>query len=956
MATARRRVRWVSPRSLARRVFEESSVGSVLFALCWRSVSEEVVRPRTVRLPVGAPAGASVHAGATPARTVHDRPLELLRAGAIVGGYELVRPIARGAAGAVFLARDLRLGRRVAIKLMVSSDAVLVRRFLVEAQATARCVHENIVVIHEVGSWMGVPFLVLEYLDGPALSAVLATAPLPLARALELIVPVVRALECAHQADIVHRDLKPDNIIVTRRGVVKVVDFGIAKAFARDPVESAGDSGLWEVSSYETLSGPGLVVGTLPYMAPEQWRGLDVDARCDLFAVGVILYRMLTGRHPCGSLAPRALREAALAPQPYPSLAAQAPELPAAVARLVDRCLRKHPTDRYGTASELRAELEALVGSQRRAATTSDDCPFPGLAQFTAHDASRYFGREREVTAALAILERAPVLAVVGPSGSGKSSLALAGVAPAARRALGACRVTSLRPGRAPLAALIELAVAVGAAAAGLEARLAAEPGALGVVLREAARARGESLLVVIDQLEEVFTLTSDGSVRRAFIDALLGAADDLSSPVRLVLTLRSDFLHRVAEHPWLTEVVGDGLLLLRPPDREGLRVALTRPLALAGYELEDEALCEEIVRDLEGSTAPLPLLQLVGTELWARRDRSRRRLGRQSYRELGGVHGALAGQADAVLAGLSPAGRKLVRGMVLRLVTSQGTRAVVDREELVASSPEASAVLASLVAARLVLVHDDDGTVELIHEALIEQWPALRGWLDESRVDFALRERLIGAARQWDEAGRPDGLLWAGEVLDDVRALLDHEVPLGARERAFAGASRAAASRAARRRRLLLTSALVASIAVALGSMGGLAAVRRAEGAARAQTAIAQDEARRARAAEHALSEKIELLEREERERLAAQSAAAQSRELAEQRQGEVERSRQDLEVALRDAQGAQRQAEDAARQARELAARERAARDQLEAALERERERVEQLRRQRSMIEQSL
>jgi eukaryotic-like serine/threonine-protein kinase len=914
-----------------------------------------------------------------------------LGAGTIVASYELVRPIAKGAAAAVFLARDLKLGRRVAIKFLVSSDEALARRFLVEAQATARCIHENIVVIHEVGSWQGLPFLVLEYLDGPALSSVLAEAPLPLSRVLELIAPVVRALGCAHRADIVHRDLKPDNIIVTRGGAVKVVDFGIAKLFQGEAREGHGESGeelaeepggepgvgndLLGGELYETLSGPGMVVGTLPYMAPEQWRGEAVDVRCDFFAVGVILHRMLTGQHPSGAvgsvgLTPRGLREMALAEQPYPSIAGVAPGLPSAAVQLVDRCLRKAPGQRPASAEELLAELEALARSSppgRAGVGAAEACPYPGLAQFTAQEAARFFGRGREVTAALALLRRSSLLAVVGPSGSGKSSLVHAGVAPAWRAAAGG-EVISLRPGRSPLQSLVEAFGAVamesreGGAARLSAARLLAEPGALGVMLRERCHARGTSLLVIVDQFEELFTLPgrSDPSpsdeARRAFANALLGAADDVSSPIRLALTLRADFLHRVAEHGWLAQAVSEGMLLLTPPDRSTLRAALVGPLDQTGYQLEDEELADEIVAALEASAVPLPLLQLVGSRLWDHRDRQARRLSRQALRELGGVHGALAGQADDVLAGLSPAGRKLVRALLLRLVTAQGTRAVVDRADLLAMSGEAPAVLGSLVQARLVVVHEDDATVELIHEALIEQWPALRGWMLESREDAVLRDRLAGAARQWHEAGRAAGLLWTGEALADIAALRAHEVPMGAREREFAAASTAVATRAARRRRALVSGALIALAVVAVAAMVALAAVRRAERVAQEQAVLAGEEATRARAAERSLSEKIGQLEAKERERQAAEEAAAASRKIAEERRGEVARSQGELVGALAEARVAQRSAEAAAQRSKELVAQERGLRQELALALARERKRVEELRQQRSKIEQRL
>jgi eukaryotic-like serine/threonine-protein kinase len=875
-----------------------------------------------------------------------------LQPGAIVASYELVRPIARGAAGAVFLARDLKLGRRVAIKFLVSTDHSVTRRFLIEAQATARCVHENIVVIHEVGSWQGIPFMVLEYLDGPALSAVLSGAPLSLTRSLQLIEPVVRALGCAHRANIVHRDLKPDNIIVTRGGAVKVVDFGIAKLFQGEGTDASRDSA--DVHPvYETISGPGLMIGTVPYMAPEQWRGLDVDARCDLFAVGVILYRMLSNQHPSGGFTPHGLREMALSPHPYPSVALAVPELPEAVVRIVDRCLCKQPEDRYASAEDLLSDLGA-ASNRARPNLAAEECPYLGLSQFTAGDAARFFGRNREVTAALAILRRTPVLTVIGPSGSGKSSLVMAGVAPSLRGSMSACEVVSLRPGRAPLVALLEAVVDLTGVIP--ESRLREEPGLMGVALREYCHSHSTSVLLVVDQFEEVFTLAHGDDVRRTFIDALLASADDVSSPVRLAFTLRSDFLHRIAEHLWLTEVVGDGMLLLTPPDRSTLRAALVSPLAQIGYDLEDDELVEEILLALERSAVALPLLQLMGTQLWSHRDRKHRRLTRSSYRKIGGVNGALAGQADDVLAGLSPSGRKLVRAMLLRLVTSQGTRAVVDRADLLAMSSEAGAVLASLVHARLVVVHEDDASVEIIHEALIEQWPALRGWIHESREDVALRDRLVGAARQWMDAGRPDGLLWTGEGLLEIRTLLAHDVPLGLREREFVRESNQLASRAGRRRRRAVTAALVGLAIVAAAAVVALAAVRRAEAQAQHQAAIANDEARRAQQAERSLSDKISQLEAKERERLAASQLAARNQAIADERQSEVNRSRSDLVAALRTAQAAQRESEQAAKLARALAAKERGLRGKLSQSLERERKRVEELRQQRNKIEQRL
>jgi serine/threonine protein kinase len=146
--------------------------------------------------------------------------------------YELIRELGRGGMGQVFLARDTRLGRRVAMKFLVSSSSKFTDRFLVEAEATARAGHENIVVIHDVGKFQSLPYMVLEYVEGTSLAKLMESKRMPIGRAIELIVPVVKALVRAHAANLVHRDLKPDNIIVNQSGTVKVLDFGIAKLFA----------------------------------------------------------------------------------------------------------------------------------------------------------------------------------------------------------------------------------------------------------------------------------------------------------------------------------------------------------------------------------------------------------------------------------------------------------------------------------------------------------------------------------------------------------------------------------------------------------------------------------------------------------------------------------------------------------------------------------------------------
>ncbi|MEM9491604.1 MAG: serine/threonine-protein kinase, partial [Myxococcota bacterium] len=224
---------------------------------------------------------------------------ELPEVGDTVGHYELIRELGRGGMGVVYLARDTRLARRVAIKFLRTKSAMLGERFLAEARATARCHHEHIVVIHEVAEYLGHPFMVLEYLQGTTLRELMGGGSVPAQRAVELMLPVARALDRAHQHGIVHRDLKPENIFVTEDGTVKVLDFGIAKlAFEYAGERSYQQLSAVELDTLDSLTQTGALVGTVPYMSPEQMRGAMVDHRTDIWASGVILYELLLGQHP----------------------------------------------------------------------------------------------------------------------------------------------------------------------------------------------------------------------------------------------------------------------------------------------------------------------------------------------------------------------------------------------------------------------------------------------------------------------------------------------------------------------------------------------------------------------------------------------------------------------------------------------------------------------------------
>jgi WD40 repeat protein/DNA-binding SARP family transcriptional activator len=402
-------------------------------------------------------------------------------------------------------------------------------------------------------------------------------------------------------------------------------------------------------------------------------------------------------------------------------------------------------------------------------------CPFKGLAPFEPSDAPFYFGRERLVTELVGRLAAQPLVAILGPSGSGKSSLLRAGLIPAlaggALPGSDGWRLTVLRPGHRP--------------AAQLERALAPV-------------ADGERQLVAVDQFEEVFTACTDERERRAFIRGLVDAAWDPDRSTLVGIALRADFYGSLASHPELSDLVGSSHVLLGPMSERELRRTIEGPAERAGLTVERD-LVDALVSDVAGEAGGLPLLSTALLELW--QDRADGGLELTAYDRMGRVHGAVTRLAEAAYGRLDERRQGLARRLLLRLADGEGDSATRRRLAIDDLDAVTARVATELADERLLTV--SDGTVEVAHEALLTHWPRLRDWLEEDAQGRRLHRHLMEASADWLEAQRAPAELYRGARLSAALDWADaHSPELTEAERDFLEASRLASARDAERQR----------------------------------------------------------------------------------------------------------------------------------------------------------
>jgi WD40 repeat protein/serine/threonine protein kinase len=764
--------------------------------------------------------------------------------GQVLKGYELRQLIGRGGFGAVYRAYQPLVERDVAIKIILPEYANhpnFVRRFEAEAQFIAQLEHIHIVPLYDYWREPDTACLVMRWLRGGSLQeAIDQRGAWDVQATARMLDQLTAALSAAHRRGIIHRDLKPANVLLDEDDNVYLADFGIAKNLITDPENNSEEDRF----------------GSPAYISPEQVTGQPVSPQTDIYSLGILLYMVLTGRTPFLDPSTTTVIRRHLS-EPLPPLQGVRPELPHALNMIIWRATSKRPEARYPDALTLASDFRRIIEPEKGASTISSSMPagprfapspvgktlpvdlplepenpYKGLRAFQESDAGDFFGRKTLVDRLLNRLSEADAnarfLAVVGPSGSGKSSAVKAGLIPVIRH--GGVQdsrdwfIAQMTPGTQPFIELEAslLRVAVNPPPTLVEQLRTSDKGLLQVVNQLLPVDDGD-LLLVIDQFEEIFTLTTDEAERARFLNSLLAAVSDENSRLRIVVTLRADFYDRPLLYPDFGDLIRKRTEIVLPLSSTEIEQAITGPAERIGMRFEP-GLVSAIVGDVSQQPGGLPLLQFALTELFERRDGFT--LTQSAYTESGGVLGSLARRADEVYDQLDPAGQESARQLFLRLVTlgegTEDTRRRILQSEVLASNAVNKRSMQNVIEAFLkfrLLTADYEPltrtpTIEIAHEALIRVWARLKSWLNANRDNLRLYQRLAVATTEWLNIGRDGSYLASGARLTQFETLMaGAALPLTADETQYIESSIVARQRATSRLRLFVVGLAVFSI-----------------------------------------------------------------------------------------------------------------------------------------------
>ncbi len=691
---------------------------------------------------------------------------------AFVGRYAVEREIASGGFAAVVLAHDEELEVPVTLKILhanLARNEAVIAHFLEEARLLRRIRSPRVVSVHDIGRLEdGRPYFVMDYADRGTLADRLKRldpAGLATREGLDTLIDALAdGLSAVHEANVVHRDVKPANVLLQhiKHRKTGVTDTPFSALVEPDERVFLADLGIAKDLAIG-VTGATMMAGTPLYQAPEAAEpGHAVTPKTDIYSASALMWHVLAGK----------------APPPFHRVSEYLSGLPEVWRECIAHGMEMDPEARFPDMKSWRSSMyDALDRDRREAASEAVtqiserqvECPYKGLAAFQPEDSAYFFGREDLVEELIERLQQGRILVLGGSSGSGKSSVLRAGLLPAveANAIPGSeqWRVCLFTPGRDPMTDLYFQLIGDNSH---LTAQISlddfiAHPSAA----RRLADANDGELLICIDQFEELFTLVTRER-RNNFVEALSAMTDPADSRVRIVLTVRADFYASCSEVPWLADRISENQLLVGPMTRPELRRAISEPARAAGLHL-DRSLIDAIVDEAGREAGSLPLVAHALYETWSRRKGAVMSL--DGYRQAGGVAGAISQTAETLFfKSFDPNQQAAAQRLFLRLITpgegTPDTRRLLPIEDVARDTdPETTRrVVAALTDARLLTV--DEKSVQIAHEALLRTWPRLRSWIEDSRDDLRMRQRIQHDAAEWDAENREPDLLYRGTRL----------------------------------------------------------------------------------------------------------------------------------------------------------------------------------------------
>jgi WD40 repeat protein/serine/threonine protein kinase/energy-coupling factor transporter ATP-binding protein EcfA2 len=732
--------------------------------------------------------------------------------GQTIKGYRIIKMIGEGGFGAVYQAYQTVINRPVAIKVIwpvLANDIEFIRQFESEARIIASLEHSGIVPLYDYWRDPSGAYMVMRLFKGGSLRSHI-NHPWSAEQIVQNFIPILNAVAFAHRYGVIHRDIKPENILLDEDLNAYLGDFGIA---------ISPENNLLQNPMFQNM-------GTVEYAAPEQLTTAVFSSKTDQYSLGVVLFELLTKKGPIPDINKLEYDEIVKCKVTNKVLSLQnlRPDLPSAFCLAVMRAISPHSTDRYPDVAafstalqntlefrlrqrsendfflgELAAKSTGKPASANQESTNTkvlptfyskEPNPYRGLRSFDEGDAVTFFGREGLIEHLLNRLNEIGMpsvrfLAVVGPSGSGKSSLVKAGLIPALRRGgVAGSRhwwIVDMKPGVDPFEELTHALSRIMVTSDGdlLKSLRGHKEGLLETVHKLLPQPEAE-LLLVIDQFEELFNNSVDQSLIEGFLNSLYTALMFPNSQLRVIVTLRADFYDRPLLYENFSQLMRQRTEVVTPMTLQELELAVVGPASLHQVYYE-KSVVEAILHEMQGQLGALPLLQYGLTELYEHRQETL--INEEAYRAAGGILGTVAKRCEELYLNLDLQNQLLTQQIFLRLIQlgegAEDTRRRAALAELhsISQADSVDNIIDVYTKSRLLTLDRDPISrhpmIEIAHEALLREWERLRQWLKLARGDIRMQRTLAALATDWKNAQQDHSFLLRGGRLEQFETWL---------------------------------------------------------------------------------------------------------------------------------------------------------------------------------------